>query len=107
MIEDSRLGKMVERLKFKRHAELARCAKACFLDENGKPTLEGERILADLRKHSGLFASAVKRDRNGAIDKDELLRIEGRRELVLRLINLLELDPLEVARFVEVDNGTE
>jgi hypothetical protein len=33
--------------------------------------------------------------------------MEGRREIVLWLNNLLELGPIEVARLVEVDNGTE
>jgi hypothetical protein len=108
MSDDSRLKRMVESLRWRRNALLARCAKACFMGEDGKtPTEEGERILAEIRKHANLFVSGIKRDRNGSIDKDELIRIEGRREIALWLFNLLELDPREVARFVEVDNGKE
>jgi hypothetical protein len=100
------LERAVESLRARRDRELSRCAKACFLDKDGKtPTLEGQRLLADLRNNAVLFGSAIKRDRMGAIDRDELLRTEARREIVLRLINLLELDPMEVARFVEVDDG--
>jgi hypothetical protein len=100
------LERAVESLRARRDRELSRCAKACFLDKDGKtPTLEGERLLADLRKQCG----AVRIERSSAIawgDRPRrMLRIEARREIVLRLINLLELDPMEVARFVEVDDG--
>jgi hypothetical protein len=91
--------------KERRGRKLQRCVKACFCDDNGKLTFEGERVLADLRERSKLFGSAVRRDGRGVIDRDDLLRIEGRREIVLRLLNLLELDPLGVARLMEVDDA--
>lgn len=95
----------VENIKRWRELELARCVKACFRDEEGNISLEGQRVIADLREKARLFESGIRRDGRGVIDHDDLVRIEGRREIVLRLINLLELDPMEIARFVEVDDG--
>jgi hypothetical protein len=102
-----RLRQAVMTAKQKRDAELTRCAKAIFCDEEGELKPEAKALLADMRRNSELFGSSIVKDRNGHIDRDEMLRIEGRREIVLRTINLLELGPLEVARFVEVDNGSE
>jgi hypothetical protein len=101
------LARLVESLRWRRNAELSRCAKACFCDaEDPKVlTVEAERLLADLRDRADLFGSSIKRDQKGAIDPLEAVRMEGRREIVLRIINLLELDPQRAARFVEVDNG--
>jgi hypothetical protein len=87
-----------------RGRKLQRCYKACFCDDKGKLTHEGERVLADLREQSRLFASGVKR-RGGEIDKDHLLELEGRRQIVLRVLNALELDPIGIARLVEVDDA--
>jgi hypothetical protein len=87
----------------RRNAKLARAYKACFCGEDGKLTLEGSQVIADLREQSKLFGSASRR--GGVIDKDQLLEIEGRRQVVLRLINVLELDPLGVARLMEVDDA--
>jgi hypothetical protein len=101
----SALERAVELIQWRRDTELSRCVKALFLEEDGTVKTEGQRVLAELRRHSKLFNSSITRDRQGRIDGDEMLRLEGRREIVLRLINLLELDPLRVARFVEVDNG--
>jgi hypothetical protein len=99
------INRAVDGLRARRDRELMRCAKALFLEEDGTVKLEGQRLLADLQKSARLFGSAFTRDRNGQIDDKQLLRMEGRREIVLRLINLLELGPREVAQFVEVDNG--
>jgi hypothetical protein len=102
-----RLAAAVNTLKARRDAELSRCAKACFFEDDSKtPTLEGARILAEMRKHATLFHSSIGKDRNGRIDVENMIRMEGRREIVLWLNNLLELGPVEVARLVEVDNGT-
>lgn len=97
--------RIVEGVKERRARRLRRCYRACFLDEQGNVTEEAERVLADLREHAQLFSSGVKRDGQGCIDKDALLRIEGRRELVLRIISSLEVDPLAVGKMVEVDNA--
>jgi len=96
---------------FRRRAvELARCVKGCFLDESGIASFEGERVIADLRNFAKLGSHkqhAFLRDLTGAIDPLSMARIEGRREVVNRLIDFLELEPSTVRAFVEVDNGSE
>lgn len=92
-------------IKDRRARKLQRCVKSCFCDENGKLTYEGEKVLADLRTLAGLFSNGVRRNSAGAIDKDLLLELEGRRQVVLRLLNLLELDPLGIAHLTEVDDN--
>lgn len=103
MSENKLLDRALSLAKARRARKLQRAYKACFCDAEGKLTLEGSNVLADLREQARLFASASRR--GGTIDKDLLLEIEGRRQIVLRLINVLELDPLGVARLMEVDNA--
>lgn len=95
----------VDRIKRKREAELRRCYRACFLDENGNVTLEAQKVFADLRELSGLFGSAIKRDGAGRIDLELLLQQEARRGLVLRILSCLDLDPLLIGKFTEVDGN--
>jgi hypothetical protein len=97
----------VESLIRRRALELGRCVKACFLDGNGIATREAECVIADMRKFAKLDGHSFLRDLTGKIDPIAMARIEGRREVANRLINFLELEPSEVRRFVEVDNGTE
>lgn len=105
-MSDGLVARMVESLKARRDRALSRCAKACFCDDTtGELTLEGQTLLADLRNQSKLFGTSIRRDRTGAIDQAEMLRFEGRREIVLRLINLLELGPMSAAQLVEVDDA--
>lgn len=99
------LDRAVESLRRRRERKLARCIRACFLDDLGALTEEGGFVLADLRTHAKLFQSGIRRDPRGVLDRDELLRMEGRRELVLRMINLLDLDPLLIGKLVEVDDN--
>lgn len=100
------LERAIDRIKQRKAANLQRCAKACFCDENGALTYEGGKVLADLRSLSGMFDNNVRRlASSGAIDKDLLLELEGRRQVVLRLLNLLELDPLGIAHLTEVDDA--
>lgn len=110
MIHPERIEDKVRSILRRKAVELARCVKACFLDEEGKATLEASRVIADLRKFARLGSHkdhAFLRDLRGAIDPLSMARIEGRREVVNRLIDFLELDPLEVRAFVEVDNGRD
>jgi hypothetical protein len=108
-IEDAQ--RKIQSILRRRSIELARCVKACFLDgRTGIATLEAERVIADLRKFAYLGSHkqhAFLRDLTGAIDPLSMARIEGRREVVNRLIDFLELEPSAVRAFVEVDNGTE
>ncbi len=96
---------LVEILQGRKAIELARCVKACFLDGEGGATLEGQRVIADIRKFAKMDEHSFLRDLTGKIDPISMARIEGRREIALRLINLLELDPAAIRRFVEVDDG--
>lgn len=75
-----------------------------FLAPNGKPHRAGEIILADLREfarlptnHKGL----------GTFDPDPLVmaRRIGRQEVVMRIINLLNLDEESVQKLMELDDG--
>jgi hypothetical protein len=105
-----KLKQAVEDLMRRRALELARSVKACILDEVGKPTLEGAILLADLRKFAKLGSHkqhAFLRDLTGKIDPLSMARIEGRREVVNRVLDFLELEPSEVRALVEVDNGRE
>lgn len=86
---------------------VSRCAKACFLDDVGKPTFEGERLLAELRNKARLDGRrhAFLRDLSGKVDPISMARIEGRREMFWHLMGLLKVDPATVPDFVEVDDG--
>lgn len=97
--------KIVEGVKERRARELRRCYRACFLDQNGIVTHEAAKVIADLRERSELFGSAIRRDAQGKLDLEALLRAEARRELVLRILSCLDLDPLEIGKFTEVDNA--
>lgn len=102
------IAEKIERLLGRKAVELARCVKACFCDGGGKEiTLEGRAVLSDLRKFAylnGHKQHSFLRDLTGRIDPLSMARIEGRREVVNRLTDFMELDPEAVARFVEVDN---
>jgi DNA-directed RNA polymerase subunit F len=91
--------------------ELGRCVQACFpRAPGGDLTLEAATVLADLRKFAKLGTHkqhSFLRDLTGRIDPLSMARIEGRREVVNRLLDFLELDPSEVRALVEVDNGRE
>lgn len=102
------IAEQIERMFGRKAIALARCVKACFRDADDKETtLEGQRVIADLRKFAylnGHKQHSFLRDLTGAIDPLSMARIEGRREVVNRLTDFLELDPEVVARFMEVDN---
>jgi hypothetical protein len=98
------VDRIADALKARRARALSRAAKACFCDKDGRLTREGEIVLADLRNLSQLFSSSVRRLPSAAIDKDYVLELEGRRQVVLRLLNLLELDPLGAAALREVED---
>lgn len=70
--------------------------QAAFLDEEGEPTLHGQKILADLDRFCRGNESTFHADpRAHAL-------LEGRREVFLRILNFLEMDSREVRPFVEV-----
>jgi hypothetical protein len=107
-MSDHPVSRQLEGL-LRRHArELGRCVKACLVGEDGKPTLEGATVLADLRKFAKLRShkdTAFLRDLTGRTDPLAMARIEGRREVVNRLLDFMELDPDAARALVEVDSG--
>lgn len=92
---------------------LCRSAKACFLDSETArvPTEEGRRVIADLRRFAyldrrgGHTPHSFLRDLGGRIDPLSMARIEGRREVVNRLLDFVELDPEQIRQIAEVDDG--
>ena len=99
-----RVKQAAESIMRRRLISLSRCAKACFMvEEAGKlePTLEGRRLLADLRSFAKADQHSFLRDLQGRIDPIGMARIEGRREVVQRLVRLLNLDPSQVSSLVE------
>lgn len=107
MFHPEQLNRAFASIVRRKALELSRCVKACFLDDDGNATLEAQRTIADLRKFAKMDEHAFLRDLQGRVDPLSMARIEGRREAVRRLINFLNLDPLAVEQFVEVDNGRE
>ena len=80
----------------------ARCFKGCFLGEDGETTLEGNRVLADLRRFAMLGRHSFIRDAEGRLDPLSMARIEGRREVVNRILDHLRLDEQAIQNLVEV-----
>lgn len=73
--------------------------RALFLGSDGKVHRAGEILLADLREFS--FAGRT------VFSSDPLMmaRREGRREVLLRIINYLNLDEDVVLQMMEIDDG--
>ena len=83
----------------------ARCYKRCFMDETSdKPSLDGERVLADLRQFAriGRASFPIAVDGNMRMDPIKLARMEGRREVVWRILEHINLDEAAIQTFVEV-----
>lgn len=100
------IERIAQTARQRRLITLSRCIKACFLDpKTGELTLEGRTVLADLSEQAKLHNSGIRRNAAGELDSAELIRIEGRREIVLRLTNFLKLDQRVLEQNVEVDDG--
>lgn len=78
------------------NARRARHYKALFQDEDGELSVHGRKVLADLDRFCRGNASAFHADpRIHAL-------LEGRREVLLRLLHFLNIDSATIAPFVEV-----
>lgn len=79
----------------------ARAYRALFKPDGGIPR-EAEQVLADLRG----FCFAA---RPTIFDPDVavMARREGRREVFVRIVNMLNLDETTVQKLMEIDDGTE
>lgn len=73
-----------------------------FRGENGELRIVGEHVLADLRDFCGVSRPTI-------FDPDPLImaRREGRREVFVRITNLLNLDEAIVQKLMELDDGLE
>ena len=78
------------------NARRARHYRALFLDEDGSISVHGQKVLADLNRFCRGNSSAFHADpRVHAL-------LEGRREVLLRLLTFLKIDSATIAQFVEV-----
>jgi hypothetical protein len=78
------------------NAVRARHYRALFLDEDGEVSIHGRKVLADLNRFCRGNASTFHADpRTHAL-------LEGRREVLLRLLTLLKIDSATIAKYVEV-----
>lgn len=69
-----------------------------FLDEDGTPSLSARKVLADLRKFCRVDRSTFEADpRAHAL-------LEGRREVALRILAMLNIRGEDIAQFVEVSD---
>lgn len=78
---------------------LSRCVKGLFLDGD-KLKRDGEAVLADLRRFCFADRATI-----FSTEPLEMARREGRREVFVRLTNLLNLDELQVQQLMEIDDG--
>ena len=79
---------------------LSRQYKGLFFGENGDLRREGERVLADLRRFCHADKATI-----FSTEPLEMARREGRREVFVRLTNMLNLDEDAVSQLMENDNG--
>ncbi len=95
---DDLTARAVEGLRRAINARRAMHYRACFTGDDGKVSLHGEKMLADLTRFCRGNASAF--------DPDPRIHalLEGRREVLLRILNFLNVDSAELARFVEVQD---
>jgi hypothetical protein len=78
------------------NARRARHYQAVFQDEDGEISVHGRKVLADLDRFCRGNQSAFHPDpRTHAL-------LEGRREVLLRLLHFLNIDSAAIAPFVEV-----
>lgn len=71
-----------------------------FTDETGTTTrIVGEHVLADLRDYCLVTRTTF------STDPLVSARMQGRREVALRIINFLNLDEETVRKLMEIDNG--
>lgn len=83
----------------------ARTYKRAFY-EGDAVSIDGERVLADLREFAriGRASFPVATDAGGRMDPIKLARFEGRREVVWRILEHINLDEAAIQLFVEVSD---
>lgn len=85
-----------------RHSHRRHAFRACFLGEDGKPTLDGEVVLADLKRFCKLTDSSFVPG-----DPYATALNEGRREVMNRILAHLYLSDDTIAAIVEQTYPTD
>lgn len=89
---------IMQRIQKMWNARRAHHYRETFLGPDGQPHVHARKVLADLNRFCRVNASAYDPDpRTHAL-------LEGRREVALRILSLLEIDSATIAQFVEVQN---
>lgn len=103
IVHPEKLRQVVDSLARRLLMRRSQIYKAIFLQGDGRtPTYEGNRALADLRKFAMMDRHAFLRDGNQSIDPLSMARIEGRREVVRRIEQHIQLDEAQIRELVEV-----
>lgn len=76
--------------------------RACFLDDKGKPTDHGMRLLTYLAWFCHSNRSSIKLNRTG-VDPMATAMAEGRREVWLFIQDYMHLDEQELTRWEQVE----
>ena len=97
MPDDDSLS-IAERVQRMLNSRRAHHYRETFLGPDGTPHVHARKVLADLNRFCRVNASAF--------DADPRIHalIEGRREVALRILTLLNIDSATIAQFVEVQD---
>lgn len=79
----------------------AAAAKKCFLDDHGRPTRAGEIVLAHLRRFCRANRPTVAFSSIRTIDPLAMAVAEGRREVWLRLREMIDFSDEQIAKLRE------
>lgn len=85
----------------KRVGELRGCFRRCFLQADGKPTNDGEAVLAELRRFCYGIRPTIKTGPQG-IDPYASIAAAARQEVFWRIIGMLNLDDSDLIRMQEL-----
>lgn len=75
---------------------LVRAYKACFCDDKNNLTMHGELVFKDLMDNGFLNKSTAIFGADGHIDTHSTLMSEGKRQLVLHMIDYVEVEVAKI-----------
>ncbi len=82
------------------------CYRAVFLTDRGELSPAGRVVIADLMKFCrGMTSTTVVSPTSGMVDPHASALAEGRREVLLRLLKELSVEPLEAMRIVREEDA--
>ena len=94
---EERAQSLVLNLLRRRAVTVSRHYKRLFMP-TGRPDRDAEIVLADLREFSGMRSSGF------STDPLVMARNAGRREVMMRISDFLDLDESQVAKMMEVED---